>query len=174
MNFKRKRNLLVASLAALGTVAAATTAWAVFSASSNADATGTGGQLQAFTLDTPTTVYPNNEGALFPNHSANVTIVLTNPNTVAADVSSVEFVSVDVTGGTTPNNNATRVYCEGQIEHALNPNFSTNGAVYRQVPPNGAQVTLTIPGALTLKGDTDNRCMGMQFTSKWKVEASNA
>jgi hypothetical protein len=97
----KTKRAAVAVLAAVGTIAAATTAWAVFSETTTANAEAQAGDLVALGLvGYPSTDYQGDENFLWPEHPADVLVTVKNNNEIPVSVFDITDVSVTATGAT--------------------------------------------------------------------------
>jgi hypothetical protein len=119
----------------------------------------------------------DSEDGLFPGHSADISMRVSNPNHVSMTVTSITPATTDarsVTGGTTPDDAPTRTYCADRLTLARSPTFAIdNDPSTRRIAP-GAEVTIVLRSAVTLSPDTDNRCQRMRFETRWTVAGQNA
>src|SRR5262249_31608174 len=129
---KRKRNIVLAGLAAVGILAAGSIAYAAFTATSAANAAGTSATMQALTGGTTQVEFAHDETGLWPNvgdnHRAIVHVSVANPNEVAATVT-----AASITGAATFNNNTVQAACGSKLH--LTPLVLANDPVV--IPHNG-------------------------------------
>jgi hypothetical protein len=139
---------------------------------------GRAGDLQPLliTQDSVHSIFDSEDG-LFPGHSADISMRVTNRNHVAMTITSITPAATTaklVTAGTTPDDGATRAYCTDRLTLARNPVFAIDDhpSAYR-IPP-ATEVTIVLRSAVTLNPDTDNRCQRMQFETRWTVAGQSA
>jgi hypothetical protein len=167
---KTIKMIAVTGAAVLG-IATVGVGWAYYTETATANAVdGKSADMKALVVtENPTYVYDNADG-LYPDHSASVKIVVSNPNKVAVTVTKVTNTEETVTAVDQSNNS----YCKNQLDVAVNPQFTGNGgaAPGLVVPAEGA-ITLTLANAITLPANTTNLCQGMDFDLKYSVESTN-
>ena len=139
---------------------------------------GRGGGLRPLTVDAATvrSIFDSPDG-LFPGHSADITMRVTNPNRIAVTVTSITPAAQSakqVTAGTTPDDEPTRTYCADRLLLTSDPAFTLNDDPADRRLPAGAEATLLLRSAVTLNPDTDNRCQAMQFQTRWTVDGQSA
>ena len=139
---------------------------------------GRGGGLRPLTVDTATvrSTFDSPDG-LFPGHSADITMRVTNPNRVAVTITSITPATQSakqVTAGTTPDDEPTRAYCTDRLLLTSDPAFTLDDDPGARRLTAGAEATLLLRSAVTLNPDTDNRCQGMQFQTRWTVDGQSA
>ena len=139
---------------------------------------GRAGDLKPLVVaqDSVRTLFDSEDG-LFPGHSADISMRVSNPNHVSMTVTSIIPATANarsVTGGTTPDDAPTRTYCADRLALAESPAFAIdNSPSTRRIAP-GAEVTIVLRSAVTLSPDTDNRCQRMRFETRWTVSGQNA
>lgn len=170
---KSIKMIAVTGAAVIG-IATVGVGWAWFTENATANAiNGQGGDLAAVTVSTATYGYDNatqtNPGALFPGHSADVVITVTNPNSVPVKVSDVVPAATNPKAAT----GQTPVQCVGaNFAMSGDPTFTTNQA--GNIIPAGGSAVITMEDAITLDGPgTGNECQGMTFTTNWTVSVEN-
>jgi hypothetical protein len=177
-----KRNEVRVLVTATGIAAAlgvAGFAFAGFFETTDARATdGKGGDLRPLIVKAGSvrSLFDSEDG-LFPGHSADITMVVSNPNKISMTVASINPAASGaktVTGGTTPDDAATRQYCADRLVMEATPAFAVNGFATGRRVPSAAEVTIVLRSAITLNPDTDNRCQTMQFTTRWTVVGQSA
>lgn len=173
---KRTRIAVTALVAVLG-FGAAGLAWAAYTETTQAEAAGgAGGDLLPVATASPTYIYDNPpQNQLFPDHEASVTFQVTNPNHIDVNVTGISAGAgwVNVTGGTNPNNNATRTICEGKLSADTPVVFLINGNPTTLIPANST-VTVKLVDAINLAVDAPNSCQGMVFDTEWDIAIANA
>lgn len=164
---KTRKSLVVAALSTVGVVAAAATAWAMFSINSPVSASGGNGNLVVLSAKAGSVDYAGNETSLWPNvddkgndtvnnpgsgrHLAKVNIYVTNPNEVRVRLKS-EGMTVSFTGD-----------C-GYLMGGVGLTISNSPVVIE--PGAGAWIEV---GSIYLRSDAPNDCIGKAFTSTWQI-----
>ena len=181
---KRSKRILAAALAAAGVLAAAGTAWAIFSAQSTATADARSGQLVGLTVgdgvsqNAPRVIFANGEPGLYPNRDLNGVedgnahmAPTRRPSrsrsptaTRAVVVSTVEAGRSRSTICPFNGDNAARNYCNALID------TSTIALANGPVVHAGETKTLTVTG-IYLDATADNRCKDKPFSTSWTVNA---
>ncbi|WP_433213740.1 hypothetical protein ACQP00_02540 [Dactylosporangium sp. CS-047395] len=139
---------------------------------------GRAGDLKPLVVD-PSTVSSifDGEDGLFPGHSADITMRVTNPNHVPMTVTSITPAAAQpksVTSGTTPDDATTRAYCTARLTMAPQPAFAIDDRPQTSRIPPTTTVTIVLRSAVTLSPETDNRCQRMKFETRWTVAGQNA
>jgi hypothetical protein len=163
---------LVATLGVAGFASAG------FFETTDASATdGRGGDLRPLVVKAGSvkSLFDSDDG-LFPGHSADISMVVSNPNKISMTVTSINPAASGaktVTGGTTPDDAATRRYCADRLVLEATPAFAVDGYATGRRVGAGAEVSIVLRSAVTLNPDTDNRCQSMQFETRWTVVGRN-
>jgi hypothetical protein len=174
---KSKKSMIIAGVVAAGIIALGTTAYAVFSTSGSASASGATGTVQPLVQNGGATVdYPNSETGLWPNvdsngnvpsdpaygnHLATVDIPVYNANEVAVIVKPSNLSAVFTT--------ASAPVCSPYV-HTLST--LSLGAPSVTIPAH-TTVTLHV-SSIYLDANVDNTCAGLSFTSQWTINAQIA
>ncbi len=175
---RKRTRLAVIALAAVLGVSALGVAWAVFSETVVASATGGKGEnLAAVQPLSYAYVYDTGHAGLFPGRNADTRIQVKNPNTVDVTVTSVvpdSPASSSKTVTAASGVAADSTYCSNKLTvSTTSPTDFTIEGRSDHVIPAGESVVLIIPNSVALDISADNRCEGMDFTTHWDIAISN-
>jgi hypothetical protein len=169
---KRKRNIVIATIAAAALIGAGTVAYAAFTSVSSVQASSSSGNLSDLTIANKQFDYPNNEHGLWPNvdnngntptdpatgnHVTPVELQVYNPNEVAVSVS-----PSGITEGAQFNDSTVGTTCD-KFLNVIGPTLS--GGVPVVVPAHGSKWIMV--SAIYLHGDAPNACAAQPFTTTW-------
>ena len=138
---------------------------------------GKGGELKPLVVKAGSvrSLFDSDDG-LYPGHSADITMVVSNPNQISMNITSISPAGNDaktVKSGTTPDDTATRAYCTDRLTLAATPEFTVDARAATRRISAAAEVTIVLHAAVSLNPDTENSCQGMQFDTKWTVASQN-
>lgn len=160
---RNKIRTLVAAGAAAAVLGIAGFAWAAFSQETSSSAVAAEAETFAPVVVAGTPA----DTTLWPGQSTTVTLTVDNSaNDVAVVVTRVDAIPLTDADITTTDP-ADRAWCRSKL--ILTGIASTSVPIASE---GSAPVVLT--NGIQLLGDADNRCQGMQFSTKWKVWVSTA
>jgi hypothetical protein len=161
---RNKLRALVATGAAAAILGVAGFAWAAFFEPSVATATdGAAAQMTPLLVESTQTDYEGSQTAMWPNHPADVVIVVKNENEVPVTVTSIVNNSLFSTNGWSST-------CGEHID--IDPTIDVEGGL--PTIAAGQSATLRLIDVLVLDNEAANTCQGATFTSAWTVVGTNA
>lgn len=160
----RTRIAVIALVAMLG-IGAAGLAWAYFTGTTNATASGgVGGSLTSLEQVSTQYVYEPGQTALYPGHAADVRIEVKNNNQVPVEI-------VTITAGAI---NTTTPGCATALETVVSGHHIEGASPANSfVIAAGATVVLKLPAGVKMKTTADNSCAGTGFATSWSIGIEN-
>ncbi len=178
---KRSKRILAATLAAVGTVAAAGVAWAAFRSTGESQAVTVSGETFSGVevsgawlgrYNATTNTHAGSTSALIPGEHGDVKLTLTNPaaNTINGKVVGIKAKPVgenDIGGAVSPGNKAT---CAGKLNFAYFTPFAGD-AVVPVIADTGAGGAreIILRDAVQLDPSATEICQGMTFPVAYEV-----
>jgi hypothetical protein len=160
----RKRSALIALAAGVGALLAGTTAYAAFNANTYVSTTHQAATMMPLTVVATDTDYEGDQTALWPGHPADVLITVANANEVPVKVAHI--IASDWNPGPA---------CSGLSYYKIRTDELATGQIVPARTANGlGQLTLRLPGAITLLATAPNSCQGTKITVNWAVVGENA
>jgi hypothetical protein len=162
---RNKLRAITATGAAAAVIGIAGLAWAAFFESTSTSANAASAEMVPLAVvGTPTVDYEGSQTALWPDHPADVVIVVKNNNEIAVDVTEVVNTGVVAVNGTATS-------CASYVQ-VSNPIVVQGGLP--TVAGSGGESTLRLVGALTLLDSAPNTCQNGTFSTTWTVTGANA
>jgi hypothetical protein len=175
---KRKRNLVIAGFAVAAIIGAGSVAYAAFSSSTPASASGSAATLKPLSVDEgqTTVTFANGESGLWPDtdghgnepsspnaglHVATANVMISNQNEVG-----VTFSASDISGTATFDANSAKTTCDPYL--GVTTVTLPNGPVTLNAHSGDYSVAIT---GVYLDAGAPNVCAGLPFTTNWKITA---
>jgi hypothetical protein len=154
----RKRPVLIALATGVGALLAGTAAFAAFSSFTSVTTTHQAATMAPLTVVSTDTDYEGDQTALWPGHPADVLITVANPNEVPVKITSASAIHWLSPSCTDPTYYTIRT--DKLVAGQLVPARTAAGS---------GQLTIRIPGAVTLSATAPDSCQGSKITIDWLV-----